>query len=412
MIISGLVILFLMYAMAEVENKNNMKDIITFSITGILFSPLIGALNPGSYIVGVTFGWISYKIETFIWRISIQILTFSISIMFIYCFLELIANEGFLSWRDHIEVFLSIVVLGTVNAFLHFGIEKLFERKRKNGSTAKAESSYLGEAQLQETTINDKQHKMVSTLFTEQNQVVQINTLYYNSKWGSVQNPEKNNTWNWMALLFPVFWLAYRKMYKVFLMFGIIGTLGFLPLHISDNPIWGYIGGLFYLVMAITVGRFGNQWYYNHASKVLKQAKILPSSQQDSYLQRKGGTHIGIMIGLSTLLYIFYFVADIGFYMLPTKTNVKDVVRMSDEGFELESLADEPKWKYIKKEDNHQVVEYTGYHNKEKENVRIVFYIHFLEGNYEWKQVYLNGRKLSKKEVEDYKLRIADELSY
>ncbi|MGG1679711.1 DUF2628 domain-containing protein [Neobacillus sp. NRS-1170] len=250
------------------------------------------------------------------------------------------------------------------------------------------------------------------TLFAEQHKVVQINTSYYDSKWGSAQNPAKKNTWNWVAFFFPLFWLAHRKMYKWFLVFGLIGTLKLLPQHFSDNPIWGYINTPYYLVIAIIVGWFGNRWYYNHTSQVLKQAKALPESQKDAYLQKKGGTNIGMMLGLCALLYLFYFVADGVFYILPTETNVKTVVSMSDEGLALEFNTDEPRWKYVKREGDHHVVEFTGYDKSKKENLHIVFFVYFIEDSFEWKQIYINGKKLSKKEAEDYEFRIVEELSY
>lgn len=246
--------------------------------------------------------------------------------------------------------------------------------------------------------------------FEEQHQVVQTNTSYYDLKWGSVKKPAKENTWNWAAFFFTTFWLAYRKMYKPFFVLGLIEILWIIPYYLTDIPPWA--GIIFYLVISLVVGWNGNRWYYIHTSQVLKQAQVLPESLKDSYLQTKGGKHIGIMFGLNALLLVFCFVSDMGLSYLPTETNVKDVVRLSDEGITLEVFTDNPKWQYVKKEDRYHVMEFTGYDYSKKEHVRIVFYVYLDKQIYEWKHIYINGKELDKKETEDYKLWLEDSSWY
>ncbi|MDQ0243729.1 hypothetical protein J2S09_001274 [Bacillus fengqiuensis] len=246
--------------------------------------------------------------------------------------------------------------------------------------------------------------------FEEQHKVVQTNTSYYDLKWRSVQNPAKENSWNWIAFFFSTFWLAYRKMYKPFFMLGLAEILWMIPSYFVDVPLWLDIP--FYLAMSLLVGWSGNRWYYNHTSQVLEQAKVLTESQQDSYLRTKGGTHIGIMLGLHALLFVFYIVSDIGLSYLPTETNVKNAVRLSGEGETLEAFTDEPKWNYVKKEGRHHVIEFTGYDYSENEDVRIFFYVYLDKQIYEWKQIYINGEKLNETEAEDYELWIEDNSWY
>lgn len=238
-------------------------------------------------------------------------------------------------------------------------------------------------------------HLEESISFEEQRNVAQTNTSYYDLKWGSVKNPAKENTWNWVAFFFTLFWLAYRKMFKPFFVLGVIEMLWMVPFYLVDIPFWVDIP--FYIVISLVVGWNGNRWYYNHTSRILKQAATLSESQQLAYLRTKGGSHIGIMLGLNIFLIVLYFIADLGLSYLPTKTNIKDVVRLSGEGETLEVFTDKPKWKYVQKNGRHYVTEFKGYDYSEKENVRIVFYVYLDKQIYEWRQIYINGKKLSKR---------------
>jgi Protein of unknown function (DUF2628) len=246
--------------------------------------------------------------------------------------------------------------------------------------------------------------------FEEQHKVVQKNTSYYDLKWKSVKNPAKENTWNWLAFFFTTFWLAYRKMYKLFFILVLIELLWAVPFYLVDMPAWVDIP--FIIIISLIVGLNGNRWYFKHTSHVLEQAKSLSESQQDSFLQTKGGTHIGIMLGLNALAIIAYLILDFGLSYLPTETNVKDVVRISGEAATLEAFTDEPKWTYVKKEGRHHVVEFTGYDYTEKEDVRIVFFVYLDKQMYEWKHVYINDNKLSEKNAEDYEFWIEDNSWY
>lgn len=242
--------------------------------------------------------------------------------------------------------------------------------------------------------------------FEEQHIVVQKNIAYYDVKWRSVENPAKKNTWNWVAFFFSTFWLAYRKMYKPFFILAAIELIWAVPFYLVDLPAW--LDFPFFGLISIIVGWSGNRWYYQHTSTILKQARALPENVQESYIQTKGGTHVGIMIGLNVLLTALFFALDFGLSSIPTETNIKDVVRLSDEAITLETYMDDPEWNYVKKDGRHHVVEFTGYDYTEKEDVRIVFYIYLDKYIYEWQQVYINGKKLNENDAEDYQLWIEE----
>ena len=55
-------------------------------------------------------------------------------------------------------------------------------------------------------------------------------------KWGKVENPAQGNTWNWVAFFFPTFWLAYRKMYKLFIIFALLAIPSIVITPFIDIP--------------------------------------------------------------------------------------------------------------------------------------------------------------------------------
>lgn len=249
-------------------------------------------------------------------------------------------------------------------------------------------------------------HQEEQSLFEQQHKVVQKNIPYYDLKWKSVENPATKSTWNWLAFFFSTFWLAYRKMYKPFFIIAGLQLVWSVPFYFIDLSIW--LDLPFYGIISIIVGLFGNRCYFNHTNHVLKQARVLPENVQESYIQTKGGTHIGSMIGLHVLLIALFFALDFGLSFIPTETNIKNAVRISEEADTLEAYMDNPKWNYIKQDGRHHVVEFTGYDYTEKEDVRIVFYVYFDKYMYEWNQVYINGKKLNEDDSIDYELYIEE----
>ncbi|MFE4042798.1 MULTISPECIES: DUF2628 domain-containing protein [unclassified Priestia] len=246
--------------------------------------------------------------------------------------------------------------------------------------------------------------------FEEEHKVVRTNTSYYDLKWGKTANPAKNNTWNWAAFFLTSAWFAYRKMYKHFFILTFIEVIWFSLLCFVDIPEWSdaiVFGGA-----SLITGLCANRWYYKHVKNVLARAGAQPEQRKEAYLQIKGGTHIGIAIGLSILALVITFGVGAGLSLLPTKTNIKDVVRYGDEAITLETYNDHPKWTYIKQEGRHHVVQFTGYDYTEKEHIRIVFNVYLDKQIYEWDKIYINGKKLNKKDAEDYEYWIEDSSAY
>jgi hypothetical protein len=245
---------------------------------------------------------------------------------------------------------------------------------------------------LQETISPQELHK-----------VVQKNTAYYDFKWGKVENPAQGNTWNWVAFFFPYFWLAYRKMYKLFIILTLLSVPSIVVppfIDISDG-IYLSLNLVLHLGVMIFTGWQGNRLYYKHAVRILHKAY---------YLQSKGGASFVGMIGLQVIVGIVFGVATFGLSLLPTEPNIKNVVRSSDEGFALEVMTDNPTWKFVKKEKDYDVVEFTGYDYTEKKNVKIKFSVYFSEDYFEWQEVYENNKKLSEEELEEYQIYIEENI--
>lgn len=114
------------------------------------------------------------------------------------------------------------------------------------------------------------------------------------------------------------------------------------------------------------------------------------------------------MIGLQVIVGIVFGLAAFGLSFLPTEPNIKNVVRSSGEGVTLEIMTDNPTWKFVKKEKDYDVVEFTGYDYTEKKNVKIKFAVYFDEDYFEWQEIYENNKKLSEEELEEYQIYIEE----
>lgn len=258
---------------------------------------------------------------------------------------------------------------------------------------------YVKDTVLQEAIAPKELHK-----------VVRNNTAYYDFKWGKAKDPEKGNGWNWIAFFFPLLWLAYRKMYKLFIIIALVGVPTLITSVFIDIPMW--IDFIVYFGTMLFTGWQGNRLYYKHTVRVLHKAKELSDAQHNYYFQTKGGTHVGIMLGLNALLFVVFGAAGYGLSYLPTEPNIKDVIRLSDEGITLEVFTDDPKWTYVKKEGRFDIVEFTGYDYEEKKDVKVKFAVYLDKQRFEWKEIYLNDKKLNEEEAEEYQFYIEENAWY
>ncbi|MFB7138753.1 DUF2628 domain-containing protein [Gottfriedia sp. NPDC056225] len=238
----------------------------------------------------------------------------------------------------------------------------------------------------------------------EYEKVVKTNQSYYGFKWGQVSDPTKKNTWNWAAFFFTLHWFAYRKMYKPFILLGFIVTVWIVSFLIFDLSVRMKI--ILYLVVPLGIsfvlGWQGNRLYYHHVGKILKRSKKMSEKRREYYIQNKGGTHVGMLVGLISLLIISDVVIGTLATYIPTKYNITTSVAGTSEGFNLEDYTNNPNWKVLEKKDGYYVVEFKGFDYSYHENVRILFRVYFYKDVYDWEKVYLNGKLLNDQEMEDY----------
>lgn len=62
------------------------------------------------------------------------------------------------------------------------------------------------------------------------------------------------------------------------------------------------------------------------------------------------------------------------------------------------------------KEKDYDVVEFTGYDYEEKKNVKIKFAVYLNDDYFEWQEVYVNNKKLSEEEVEEYQMYVEENM--
>lgn len=173
---------------------------------------------------------------------------------------------------------------------------------------------YVKDTVLQETISPQELHK-----------VVQKNTAYYDFKWGKVENPAQGNTWNWVAFFFPTFWLAYRKMYKLFIIFALLAIPSIVITPFIDIPEGIYVtfSLALQLGMMIFTGWQGNRLYYKQAVRVFRKGEDASDHEKAYFLQSKGGASVAGMIGLQVIVGIVFGGAMLGLSLLPTEPNIK-----------------------------------------------------------------------------------------
>ncbi|MEC0231261.1 DUF2628 domain-containing protein [Paenibacillus alba] len=137
-------------------------------------------------------------------------------------------------------------------------------------------------------------------------QIIGKNDEFYLKKWSSSNKPEQRSGWNWAAFFLTFFWMGYRKMHKLFIIF--IATYTVIDLVLSLTGI-GAIGNYIGIVIAIIFGSRGNAFYYAHVKEIKEKHKSNPSMYP---VGKIGGTSwsgvflvAGLLILSGLILYIF-----------------------------------------------------------------------------------------------------------
>ena len=126
---------------------------------------------------------------------------------------------------------------------------------------------------------------------------VENNYEYYKNKWRD--KPERQNfaSWNWPAFLFPLYWLAYRKMYLEAFLYGVISLLSVII------PGSG-------LILRIVVGIYANSYYRKKGLKIIIQTSGMTDGEAGMYISKHGGTSV-LSIFITILITVFLAIAVI-----------------------------------------------------------------------------------------------------
>jgi hypothetical protein len=172
---------------------------------------------------------------------------------------------------------------------------------------------------------------------------------YYINKWKKAKN---NRSWNWAAFFLGLFWVGYRKMYKViFIIFGIfivtdVITL-FLNQAIADKLNYGISTGL-----SVVLGISGNYFYSIYSKRKIQKIKDTfphnPEIQAKEIQRQGGGSWKGVFISLGLL--VAYIAINLGLFSLydnyvqntENKSVKSEVAQSSDQSDEYINQTDDP----------------------------------------------------------------------
>lgn len=150
--------------------------------------------------------------------------------------------------------------------------------------------------------------------------IVQEKLYYYDLKMSRLNLTGGKISWNGSAFLFPVLWMAYRKMYLYAL---IAWGISIVITMIGWIPIVGWLlRPILSIVYLVCSGMLGNYLYKIHAEKIYQNGSALNPDTQWEFYRRKGGTSrtsvvvaliiivivasalsfIGTMIGISSII--------------------------------------------------------------------------------------------------------------
>jgi len=134
---------------------------------------------------------------------------------------------------------------------------------------------------------------------------------YYLARWSRIQLQQGRALGlNWPAFFFTVFWLLYRRMYRVFWMvMGLVVISGLAQAALEEligSDVSRLSDAVLGIAVSATFGTFGTYWYYLHAERRIRllEARGQPSTDD---LKRAGGTSwgspsLGVAMGLLLLI--------------------------------------------------------------------------------------------------------------
>ena len=131
------------------------------------------------------------------------------------------------------------------------------------------------------------------------------NYYFYKKHWQDKPENQSFSSWNWLAFLFPLYWLAYRKMYLEAFLYGIASLFAMII------PLGG-------LILRILMGVYANSYYRKKGVKIIAQTSGMFRGEAEQYISKHGGTSV-LAVFITILIVVFLFIAVIaGILLYPT----------------------------------------------------------------------------------------------
>jgi len=137
----------------------------------------------------------------------------------------------------------------------------------------------------------------------------------YLRKFESLERRNSKSGWNWCAFLFGSLWMAYRKMYRLCILFFILEfAIPFVfvfavAIWLESMPmdpekvalILEGIEAIVSLGICIVCGLLGDHWYRKRIRRLVEEGSVLPEKQRQKHIMTTGGTSSLAVVGLLTL---------------------------------------------------------------------------------------------------------------
>ncbi len=121
---------------------------------------------------------------------------------------------------------------------------------------------------------------------------------YYLERFEKMEATNSKVSWNWCAFLVSIYWMVYRRMYLVALVYYVgIGVITNIP----------YIGWIMSIAIWICTGLFGNYVYYEVLKKRIAIADATMEPAKSEYIKKNTGvssTAVWVVIGAGILISI------------------------------------------------------------------------------------------------------------
>jgi len=116
------------------------------------------------------------------------------------------------------------------------------------------------------------------------------NAGYYVEKWSRYHFDRSFKGWNWLAFLFGLYWLIYRKMYGAALGTFALNFLIELALNGSGlSIVWN-------IAICAFFGYFGNRYYHSRAVNESLALRHLDDPNRHYQLAERGGTNVTALL--------------------------------------------------------------------------------------------------------------------